>query len=250
MSSPEDSKDKGSIFRSLDGVTADHEARAVIYDARTDGQAGIHPAAFTEIHTDLGGGRPTSDQDSADAHLAQEKTQEEQIQEAEKKGYERGILETQNANKAEFEQSLLEAKELLAQMETGFRNAEESLSTEAVLLALQIAEKVIRKSLGKDPAALAANVESFLGTVDKAQPVRVHCHPDSAESLRAQMGRVAERLQITEWVVEEDHELQAGDLLVSFGTATIDARVNHRLERIEQALYRELGLESHEGNIQ
>lgn len=250
MSNPEDSKGKRDIFRSLDGVTADHEARAVIYDARTEGHAGIQPAAFTEIHKDLGGDGATSGRDPADARVAQEKTQEEQIQEAEKKGYDRGILEAQNASKAEFEQSLLEARELLAQMETGFRNAEGSLSTEAVLLAMQIAEKVIRKSLGKDPAALAANVESFLGPVDKAQPVRIHCHPDSAESLRAQMGRVAERLQISEWVVEEDHELHAGDLLVSFGPATIDARVNHRLERIEQALYRELGLESHEGNIQ
>jgi flagellar assembly protein FliH len=233
----------------VDGAKANHEPTSVIYEARNVGPTGIQPAAFHEIQSGQGSNW-ANPQGHQDASPPPPISHEEECRLAEQKGYERGLQEARDASHAEHEQNLAEVKELVGKLETGFREAEGSLSKEAVLLAMQISEKVLRKSLGKDPAALAANVESFLGSADTSQPVRILCHPESTEALRDQMNRVAERLKIAEWVVEADHELQAGDLLVSFGPATIDARINHRLERIEQALYRELELESHEGNIQ
>ena len=260
MSNPEDRKPGEGIFTSLDGAKATHEPTAVIYDARTAGKLGVTSASFLEIA--VGEDAPTDESESddtnqegeapsADEELAvPEVSPEEKLRIAEQTGYDRGLAEGKEAQKAEYETQLSELSGAMNQLEQGVRASESNLSKEAVLLAMQIAEKVLRKSLAKEPAALAASVESFLGSADNEQPVRIHCHPDAVEALRNQMTQVAQRLQVTQWVVEADHELQAGDLLVGFGPATIDARITHRMERIEQSLFRELGLESHEGNIQ
>jgi flagellar biosynthesis/type III secretory pathway protein FliH len=253
MSNQDTSNNKPEVFPSIDGIAAVHEPKVVVYDSRSAGTVGIQPANFRSAYQER---RPESGKLGADGLLGSseaekaEPTLEQKLLTAELKGYEKGKAEEKIASQNQIEETLSGFKELLSSLEQSVRENEKNLSSEAVKLSIQIAEKVIRKSLGKDPAALAASVASFLESANKTEPVCILCDKDSVQALKTQMTSLAQRLQITEWVVEEDHELQQGDLRVTFGPATVDARVNHRLERIEQALFRELGLESHEGNIQ
>lgn len=253
MSNQDNSNDKSQVFPSIDGITAAAEPTVVVYDSRSAGTVGIQPANFRSAYQEQ---QRESERLKAEALLNSSEAEkpepslEQKLLTAELKGYEKGKADVKLASQNEIDETLAGFKEALSNLENSVRENEKNLSSEAVKLSIQIAEKVIRKSLGKDPSALAASVASFLESANKTEPVRILCSKESVQALRTQMTSLAQRLQITEWVVEEDHELQQGDLRVTFGPATVDARVNHRLERIEQALFRELGLESHEGNIQ
>jgi flagellar biosynthesis/type III secretory pathway protein FliH len=164
------------------------------------------------------------------------------LEEAERRGYEKGLHEAQRAQ-VDFEGSVGRRFEgAVNALERALANAETAATKDAVRLAVMIAEKIVRRTLADDPEALAAAVADSAMHTEGTAPLKVVCDTQGAAKLRPQLDDLTRTLHLPKIEVEEDGRLATGDLMLYRGPTTLDARVQTRVQRIEQALWRELGL--------
>lgn len=164
------------------------------------------------------------------------------LEEADRRGYERGVAEA-HKQQVDFEGSVARRFEgALNALERALAHAENEATKDAVRLAVMIAEKIVRRTLAEDPEALAAAVSESANHTEGSTPLRVVCDAQGAAKLRPQLDDLTRTLHLPRIEVEEDTRLATGDLMLYRGPTTLDARVQTRVQRIEQALWRELGL--------
>jgi flagellar biosynthesis/type III secretory pathway protein FliH len=184
----------------------------------------------------------------AEAPRMDPEVERQKLLDAELRGAERGMAEAKRDQEV-FEMSLAaRVQGALAALERALEHTEAAATKDAVRLALMIAEKIVRRTMAVDPEAVAAAVAATIEHTDGSAGVRVVCDNKTASTLRAQLDDLTRTLRITKIEVEEDARMHTGDLMLHRGSTVLDARVETRVQRIEQALCRELGFDLNEGN--
>lgn len=160
----------------------------------------------------------------------------------EKAAYERGFADGTN-NAANAAESMLSRFDgAIGHLSRALEKTEETATRDSVKLALRIAEKLVRKAMAEDPEALAAAVVSAVQHTAGEEPLTVTCDGTTARGLKLQIDELVQSLGIDRIDVAEDASLAPGDLMLSRGSTMLDARIATRVDRIERALLRELGM--------
>jgi len=156
------------------------------------------------------------------------------------------------AAKAEFAaaqaQLASRVEETLAYLNKALDSAERNLDQQTLRLAIMVAEKLACRALQQDPEAVIARAFEALSHEQNDLPLSVVADPATASVLRNQLAQLRSSLQISAIEIEEDSRLAPGDMRLSRGAITLDARMATRLVRIRGALERELGLEIQESD--
>ena len=173
---------------------------------------------------------------------------------AHREGYEAGLVEGLEAGHAEgyaaghaegleaghskgYDQAVLDAQPLAA-LFTGFSTAVEevrqSVTHDAVTLALDIAQHMLREALKVKPKLLIPLIKSAMeGMQQGMQYPEIHLNPDDAllvrDLLKAELAQVG-------WKIVEDHRIECGGCRIESSTAEIDATMSSRWKRIAAAL--------------
>lgn len=203
--------------------------------AGDDGQVDCNPIAWRDVRrADVPAPSTSTTAASTDAEIdATQVTRE---------AYERGFREGQ-ADAASSAESMIERYDgAIAQLTKALQRTEEVATRDSVRLALRIAKKLVRKAMADDPEALALAVTSAVEHTAGDDPLTVTCDGKTAAGLKLQIDELVSSLGVSKIDVAEDPGLEPGDLMLSRGSTTLDARIETRADRIEQALLRELGL--------
>ena len=160
----------------------------------------------------------------------------------ERSAYERGFAEGQNAAASAAESMLSRFDGAIGHLSRALEKTEETATRDSVKLALRIAEKLVRKAMAEDPETLAAAVVSAVQHTAGDEPLTVTFDGSTATGLKLQIDELVQSLGISRIDVTEDPTLSPGDLMLSRGSTMLDARITTRVDRIERALMRELGM--------
>jgi flagellar assembly protein FliH len=173
---------------------------------------------------------------------------------AHREGYEAGLVEGLEAGHAEgyaaghaegleaghkkgYDQAVEDAQPLAA-LFTGFTTAVEevrhNITQDAVTLALDIAQQMLREALKAKPKLLIPLVKSALdGMQQGMQHPEIHLNPEDAMLVR---DLLKAELASAGWKIIEDHRIDRGGCRIESTTAEIDATMPSRWKRIAAAL--------------
>lgn len=166
----------------------------------------------------------------------------EQIDQAEKRGYQRGLDEANRLVDEETSKIKEQATAAINYLRHAMLKAEDSVMEDSLRLGLMLAEKIVARALSSQPDALIQSMLSAARLIDGDTKFRIACSAADATQLRHVLGTLKHSLGVDEVDIEEDARLQPGDFMLYRGAITLDARLKTRLARLEQSLYRELGI--------
>ncbi len=110
---------------------------------------------------------------------------------------------------------------------------------QAIHLAVAIAQRVIRRELGRDPQIQANYIREALELAAGSQQVRVRIHPDDRQALGSLAGQWMEQaLARASAELVADPSVSHGGCVVETQHGQIDQRIETQLARIEEELTR------------
>jgi flagellar assembly protein FliH len=154
-------------------------------------------------------------------------------QEAYAKGHAAGLA----AARAESQQALNQLKtqvanidKMLGDISQPFKDLDSQVEEQLVQLSLTIARQLVRRELRMDPAQVIAIVRESVALLPAAtRDVRVHLHPEDANVVREKLATPsADRA----WTIVEDPVMTRGGCRVTTDTASIDSRLETRIQSI------------------
>jgi flagellar assembly protein FliH len=154
-------------------------------------------------------------------------------QEAYSKGHAAGLA----AARAESQQALNQLKTQVANFEKmlgaisqPFKDLDSQVEEQLVQLAVTIARQLVRRELRMDPTQVIAIVRESVALLPAAtRDVRVHLHPEDANVVREKLATPsADRA----WTIVEDPVMTRGGCRVTTDTASIDSRLDTRIQNI------------------
>jgi len=127
----------------------------------------------------------------------------------------------------------------ISAMEKARRDWVSQWESQAVHLAVAIAERIVRRELKEDPVIQSRYIHEALELVPMGQRVRLRIHPDDQEAL----GRPASQwleplLQRVSAEIVPDPTVSHGGCVVETEHGLIDQRIETQLARIEEELTR------------
>lgn len=158
-------------------------------------------------------------------------------QEAYEAGYAQGLAEGREAARREWEAALRKARETVALAQQEKARVIAEAEPFLVELAVAIAEKLIGEHLALAPETVLTVVRNALKRSRERTEVAVYVHPDDYPIVLDGRPLLADALSPqTELVVYPDEAVKRGGCLVKTSLGTIDARLDHQLEAVRQAL--------------
>ena len=149
-------------------------------------------------------------------------------EEARQKGYEEGLA----AGKAELSARVARLDALVAAFTHPFQSLEQGVEDEIVGLAIRLASHLVRREVELDAAVLHAAVADCLAVLGASvRDVTIHCHPEDAALMRAQMPGGAEQ----RFKIAADPELGRGDLRLASSSSLVDGTITARCAEILKA---------------
>lgn len=158
-------------------------------------------------------------------------------QEAYAKGHAAGLA----AARAESQQAINQLKaqvanvdKMLGAIAQPFKDLDSQIEEQLVQLSVAIARQLVRRELRMDPAQVIAIVRESVALLPAAtRDVRVHLHPEDANVVREKLATPsAERA----WTIVEDPVMTRGGCRVTTDTASIDQRIETRIQSIMAAI--------------
>lgn len=165
-------------------------------------------------------------------------TPEQVAQQAHQQGYAAGFSEGRNAGYQAGQQSAaLEVErlqQLLETLDAAVQQAGQTLSVDALALALELAQQMLRQALKVDPALLLPILCNIMETLPQhTQHPHVYLHPEDVVLVRQHMqGEMA----AGGWKILEDARIERGGCKVETQTMEIDATLPSRWQRLAAAL--------------
>lgn len=196
---------------------------------------------FQESRSSALGHAPVGSAPSPAPNIAQE-MMTQAVAKAEKLGYERGLAEARAAQAEALAKLSSRLEGAISSLHGALDRTEEACAKDVLRVALLVGEKLARRAFEVDVDALLASLAATAERTEGPGALEVSCAPASAAELKSRLAELTSTLRVDGLTVREDPRLLPGDLMVSRGSTTVDARIATRLERIEQALFRELGL--------
>lgn len=163
---------------------------------------------------------------------------EAELEQARREGYKIGLQQGFDAGiadaAAQVEQDRQRLLELLGSMEKALKTADEAISEQLLVLALDIAKAMVKDRLKVNPAIILPIVQESIHYLPAVQkPARLVVHPDDAIIVKKYL---QEEMADSHWHIHEDSSIERGGCMVETGDNQIDASNGTRWKRICDAL--------------
>src|SRR4051794_16747355 len=181
--------------------------------------------------------------DRARAIIAAAEAQAESIREhARREGYAEGMV----AGRADLRQigepavqALSEAADRVREFEA---EAADSVERQAVVLAMDIAEKVVAGAIEVEPERVLDVVRGALRAIVERERLVIQVNPDDLDIVREGLDELTGSLGGIEHVeVQEERRVQRGGAVVRTVVGEVDAKIRTKLDRAREAVLKELG---------
>jgi flagellar assembly protein FliH len=179
----------------------------------------------------------------ARALLAAAETEAQSIRErARREGYAEGMV----AGRADLRQlgepavqALSEAAERVREFEA---RAADNVERQAVILAMDVAEKVVAGAIEVEPERVLDVVRGALRAIVERERLVIQVNPEDLEIVREGLDELTGALGGIEHVeVQEERRVQRGGAVVRTVVGEVDARIRTKLDRAREAVLKELG---------
>ena len=169
----------------------------------------------------------------ADARRRSDNELRQAQQQAEARGYQAGMERAEahlRARLAAIDERVQRLDSVLALIARPLDSLDAEVERELVELALAVGKQLARRELRTEPSQIIAIVRESLAQLPlAAREVRVHLHPEDAQTVRERLAAGAgERA----WTLIEDPTLTRGGCLVQSEASRIDARIESRIAAI------------------
>jgi flagellar assembly protein FliH len=182
-------------------------------------------------------------QNRARALLAAAETEAQSIRErARREGYAEGMV----AGRADLRQlgepavqALSEAAERVREFEA---QAADNVERQAVILAMDVAEKVVAGAIAVEPERVLDVVRGALRAIVERERLVIQVNPEDLEIVREGLDELTGALGGIEHVeVQEERRVQRGGAVVRTVVGEVDAKIRTKLDRAREAVLKELG---------
>lgn len=154
-----------------------------------------------------------------------------------REAHEAGFREGEAAGKAQAQDELRSAIERLAasiaEIDRYRGQVLRHTEADAVLLAIAIARRVLRRELTVDPAAIQGLVRAALERLQSQEGCRVRMHPDYVPALRASIEELGMGAKVE---VIADPAQEPGAAVFEMPRGNLDASIDSQLREIERGL--------------
>ena len=169
----------------------------------------------------------------ADARRRSDNELRQAQQQAEARGYQTGMERAEaelRVRLAAIDERVQRLDSVLALIARPLESLDAEVERELVELSLAVGKQLARRELRTEPTQIIAIVRESLAQLPlAAREVRVHLHPEDAQTVRERLAAGAgERA----WTLIEDPTLTRGGCLVQSEASRIDARMESRLAAI------------------
>ena len=135
------------------------------------------------------------------------------------------------------ERGLAAVTELLVGARTVAARARREATVELRQLAVQIAAKLLGRTLSLDPAAVVDLTAQALTHAGEPKALRIRCHPDDLALLESGRPRLVDRCRSAGVLrIEADAHVPRGGCILDSELGQVDARLAVQLEAIDRAL--------------
>lgn len=167
------------------------------------------------------------------ARAAREQQLAQMRQAARQEGFDAGYGE----GKALVDAHIAQFQALLAGVQGATARFEETLATEVLDLALEVARQVLRSELATHPEAILPIVQEALRAVPEgAANGEIQLHPDDVALVRE---RIADEIRLGAWRVIAEPSIERGGCRIITRQCDVDATLVSRWRRVVQMLGRE-----------
>jgi flagellar assembly protein FliH len=175
----------------------------------------------------------------ADAHRQADSIRKQ----AETEGQQAAIRAAEKVLDEKVGQRMQSAMPALQQVVAGIADAKQAWlghwERSTVKLATAIAAKILRRDATGAPEITLALIRECLQMAAGSSKIRIHLHPGDYETLKGQVGRLANELrQISPSDIVADPEITAGGCRIETLHGSIDQQFEAQLARIEEELSR------------
>jgi flagellar biosynthesis/type III secretory pathway protein FliH len=181
--------------------------------------------------------------DRARAIIANAEAQADAIREqARREGYAEGMV-TGRADLRQLGepavQALSEAVDRTRELQA---QAADAVERQAVVLAIEIAEKVVAGAVEVEPDRVLDVVRGALRAIVERERLVIQVNPDDLEIVREGLDELTGALGGIEHVeVQEERRVQRGGAMVRTVVGEVDANIRTKLDRARDAVLKELG---------
>src|SRR4051794_37130049 len=181
--------------------------------------------------------------DRARAIIARAEAEAESVREqARREGYAEGMIAGRTDLRALAEpavQALTEAAERVREFEL---QAADVVERQAVVLAMDIAEKVVAAAIDVEPERVLDVVRGALRAIVERERLVIQVNPQDLEIVREGLDELTGALGGIEHVeVQEERRVQRGGAVVRTAVGEVDANIRTKLDRAREAVMKELG---------
>lgn len=161
------------------------------------------------------------------------------LEQREKQGYERGLLEGEARSRKTFEQSLAVSRTAIDKAIAEFKSQRETyfsrVEPEVVQLALSIARKILHREAQMDPLLLTGMVHVALEKVDQGTRVRLRAHPNEIHFWNTHFSQAGSLPVLPEII--GDPTLQRGECALETEIGHTQVSLDTQLKEIEQGFF-------------
>ena len=181
--------------------------------------------------------------DRARAIIANAEAQAQAIREqARREGYAEGMV-TGRADLRQLGEPAVEAlSEAIQRMRELEARTADAVEHHAVVLAIEIAEKVVAGAIEVEPERVLDVVRGALRAIVERERLVIHVNPEDLEIVREGLDELTGALGGIEHVdVQEERRVPRGGCVVRTTVGEVDARIDTKLEQAREAVMAELG---------
>lgn len=178
--------------------------------------------------------------EEAEVALAAAKLEAANIRaQAQKEGFEQGLRDAQKESEADRQAALEQCQEILEEARRTKIKIMESSTADTVRIAMAVAKKIIATEVLTNPNIITNVIREAIGFLDQASNIHVYVNPNEIEKVLAdvadnQLNEIGQKELKNELV--PDKRVAVGGCVVESDSGIVDARLETRIEKVEQAL--------------
>lgn len=179
----------------------------------------------------------TAEQNAALLVQQREEARRQGHAEGRAEGFEQGRKAGLEAGRAEAAKEAARLRQVAESFGQAVAQANDAVAEELLTLALDLSKAMLKSALNIKPELVLPIVGEAIRYLPQVQqPALLVLHPEDAKIVRSHL---ADELDKSGWRVTEDAQMKRGGCRVETATNQIDAAVEHRWQRLAEALGRQ-----------
>ncbi|HWP98582.1 MAG TPA: FliH/SctL family protein [Syntrophomonadaceae bacterium] len=190
-------------------------------------------------------------QEEAEVLVLQARQEAETIrEEARRSGYELGLRTAQEESEADRQMAMEQCQEMLQEARRSKIKIMESSTADIVRLAMAVAKKIVAAEIRSNPKIITNVIREAIGFLDQPGKIYVYVNPQEMEQVLSDisedtLAQVGSREFSNELVA--DPRIEPGGCLIESDIGTVDARLETRVSKVENAIQEVIADESNWG---